>query len=192
MEATLPTGRSGRLLALGITGIALALVWLILVAPILGLYGDQAIRRDRDAALLVRMEQLVGRLPDLRDRAAALAEGGGQSFTIEGVSDAVAAATLQDTLQNMASVVGGNVASFETVPAQTVGGYRRIGLKLSLHVPWTVLVNLLKSIEEAHPPMLIDELEIHALPMNNLVAGQRLEASFTVYAFRSGSPGEAR
>ena len=115
MEATLPTGRSGRLLALGITGIALALVWLILVAPILGLYGDQAIRRDRDAALLVRMEQLVGRLPDLRDRAAALAEGGGQSFTIEGVSDAVAAATLQDTLQNMASVVGGNVASFETV-----------------------------------------------------------------------------
>jgi hypothetical protein len=190
MDTTLPTGNRGRLLALAVTGCLLLLLWLAVVSPLIDFYVERADRIRRDATVLEHMTRLAASLPQLRERAHSMRESDEESvFTIEGGSDAVAAANLQSTLQEMATVDGANVTSFENVPAQTVGGYRRIGLKLSLHVPWTVLVNLLKSIEDAHPPMLIDDLEIHALPQLNLSGGLKLEAEFTVYAFRNATTG---
>ena len=187
MEMTLPTGRSGRLTALGITAILLLLTWLLAIGPAIGLYADRQAKLERDQALLDRMQALSASLPTLRNQAKTLERSGrSAALTIVGNSDALAAAALQSMLQDMANSAGGTVTSFETVPAQAVGAYRRIGLKLTMHVPWNQLVAMLRAVEEAHPPMLIDELDIHSLGVLNLIATPKLDASFTVYAFRSG------
>jgi hypothetical protein len=188
MEMAFPTGRSGRLAALGIAAILAILAWLLLVQPLVDLHADRARQLDRDRQLLARMEGLAASLPALRGQTAQLRQGGEHaSFTIEGASDAVAAANLQGMLQDMATAVSASITSFETVPGQTVGSYRRIGLKLTLHETWPVLIALLRSIEEADTPMLVDDLEVHALPMLNPQNGQRLQASLTVYGFRAGT-----
>jgi general secretion pathway protein M len=187
MEMALPTGNAGRVTALGITLLLLAVIWFSLVQTSIDLYGEGAERLAHDRLVLARMEQLAASLPALKAQQGDQRQRGQRaSITIEGGSDAIAAANLQSRLQDMATGAGGSVTSFETVPATAAtGGYRRIGMRLTIRAPWTVLVALLRNIEESATPMLVDEIEIHSLPSIGLPGVQKLETSFSVYAFRA-------
>jgi general secretion pathway protein M len=111
---------------------------------------------------------------------------------LEGGSDAVASAALQTIVQARATASGASVTSIETLPAETHGAYRRIGLRLSLSAPWPVLIELLRAIAEpgdgasaAVPNMVIDNLQFRAPPIQTRVADTPVTASFTVFAFRA-------
>ncbi len=192
MTGTLPTGRQGQMLALGITMIFLAIAWFAVAAPAIGLYQDRADKLHQREALVAHMEALAATLPALRQQASSREDDAPPAIiTIEGGSDAVAAATLQNAVQEMATSAGASLSSIEIAPADTVGAYRRVGIKLSLNAPWPVLVALLKSIEESSPPMLVDDLEIHASPIPKPDAKQQLDTAFTVYGFRAVTPTKA-
>ncbi len=189
MDMSLPTGQRGRLLALAVTGVLLLALWLVIASPLLDFYADRADRLAQREAVAARMERLAASLPDIKERAEAASDDGAtRILTLEGGSDAVAAAGLQNVLQDMATAVGASLSSVEIVPGDTVGAYRRVGLKLSLNVPWTTLVALMQAIEQASPPMLLDDVEIHASPVPNAPPTQPLDAEFTVYAFRAATP----
>jgi len=189
MDTSLPTGQRGKILALAIAGVLLIIVWGFMISPLIDFYTDRAATLQQRSEIALRMTRLAQRLPDLRNRVqAANSEATPTVLTIEGSSDAIAAATLQNTLQDMAKTVGASVSSIEIVQAESVGAYRRIGLKLSLNVPWAVLVGYLQAITQASPPMLIDDLEIHASPLPSNPTTQSMDASFTVYAFRAVAP----
>jgi hypothetical protein len=49
------------------------------------------------------------------------------------------------------------------------------------------VVNLLKSLEEAQPSMLVDDLHLTATPVGLNSIQLPLDASFTVYGFRVGT-----
>jgi hypothetical protein len=95
-------------------------------------------------------------------------------------------------VQDMATAKGANLVSVESLPAETAGAYRRIGLKLSMNAPWPVLVALLQSVEQATPPMLVDDLQIHGSPIAILNRAAGLEAGFTIYSFRAGGTTETK
>ena len=78
------------------------------------------------------------------------------------------------------------LSSAEQLPAEAVGGYRRIGLRVALAAPFPALVQLLQAIEQASPPMLIDDLRLHGPPPQSTLLP--MDASFTVLAFRGGKP----
>ena len=80
--------------------------------------------------------------------------------------------------------------SSNPLPAVPTGAYRRIGLRLSLTVPWPVLVRLLQVMKEERPRMVIDDLELHNAQLPTETGELLLNAVFTVYAFRGGT--EAR
>jgi general secretion pathway protein M len=103
---------------------------------------------------------------------------------LAGETDAVAGAALQLLMQQMAIGAGTSLSSVEVLPAESVGGYRRIGLHVALAAPWPALVHLLQSIEQATPPMLVDDLRLHGSPVANVALP--MDASFTVLAFRDG------
>ena len=101
---------------------------------------------------------------------------------------ALAGATLQSQLQSLAGTTGATLSSMETLTAEQSGPYRRIGVKLSISAPLPVLVQLMAQIEQARPPMLVDDLQIHGSPI--VLPGAQVSAldiGFTVYGFRSGS-----
>lgn len=181
----LPTGRPGRLLALALTFAVIAFLWFVVGSPLAGLYQEGAQQLEEHAAVADRMDALAALLPKLKERAAEADAGPPTSFTIEGTSDAVAAATLQNIVQEMASAAGANPQSVEILPGQTEAGYRRVGIKVTLNAPWTVLVALLRAIGSANTPLLVDDLEIHVTPT---AAGQPenpLDATLSVYGFRT-------
>ena len=187
MAAALPTGRQGRILASSLLILVAIVVWIGIAAPLIDVYDGQAEKLAQRAALAEHMAALAAELPQLKAQAAAVPANNGTA-TFDGATDALAGATLQSQLQSLATTAGATLSSMETLTAEQAGPYRRIGVKLNISAPLPVLVQLMDQIEQARPPMLIDDLQIHGSPI--VLPGalaSALDAGFTVYGFRSGN-----
>jgi general secretion pathway protein M len=185
--SNLPGGRRGQAMALGVTLIALVILWTGVVAPLIGLYEARQETLAQRRGLLVRMTMLADQLPTLRRQAGEKATAGpAPQALIEGASDAVASATLQERIQQMATQSEANLASVEALPGEQAGALRRIGLRVTLTTSWPVLVNLLAAIDEASPRMLVDDLQLQGSVIQVRQGEARLEARLNIYAFRVG------
>lgn len=178
----MPTGRPGTALAIGLLVLLLAAAWLGIAAPLFGIYQDRAVRVGQDRARLAHMQAIVATLPALREAAPAAQTG---AAMLDG-TDAIAAATLQGTVQSLATKAGATISSVETMPPVPAGTDRRIGLRVSLSAPWPVLVHLLQALAQANPAMQVTDLALHAAPAH--AASLPLTASFAVSALRAGGP----
>jgi general secretion pathway protein M len=188
MALALPEGPRGRALALAMTAIALALVWLGVAQPVLDSYAESADELERRAALAQRMSDLAASLPELQRAAQSqTTEAAPAAATLEGTSDAVAAASLQGLLEGMANSVSAHITSAEALPAEQVGAYRRISLRLTVGATWPVLIRMLQLVDRATPRMFIDELQIHAQPAAEKLREPPLDISLVVLSFRSAA-----
>lgn len=181
----LPTGRAGQALAAGLLVLALAAMWLGVAAPALDWYAARSATLANRQALAARMAALIAAAPALQ---AAAQPADPAHALLAGATDAIAEAALQQLVQDMTAQAGASLTSAEALPAAVAGGYRRLGLRVSVNGPWPVLVALFSAIERGSPRMLIDDLQLQ--PGLLLTPGARmpLDASFTVLAFHSGGP----
>jgi len=183
---SLPTGRRGQVLAVALLLLVLAAAWMAVASPLLEWHADRAEALQQRNLLARRMAQVAAGLPDLQRQAAAAAAVGPVAATLlGGSSDAVAGATLQQLIQDMAGRAGATLSSTEALPAEAVAAYRRIGVRVALSAPWAVLVQLLRAIGQASPQMLVDDLQIRGARQFGLTGEPPLEASFTVLGFRA-------
>jgi hypothetical protein len=106
---------------------------------------------------------------------------------LQGDSDAIAGATLQEQVQGMASSSNAQLTSIETLPGEQVGAYRRIGVRVELAAQLAVVTHLLAAIEQAQPNMLVDDIRLTATPAGPQNVQLPLDVAFTVYAFRVGT-----
>ena len=187
MALILPTGRAGQRLAIGLTALLIAVIWIGVASPLLGWYADREEDLRQQTALAGRMQAVADSLPSVqRDAARMEASGPPPRSVFDGTSDAVDGATLQGQIEQMARAAGATLTSSEALPSEQAGAYRRIGVHLSLSAPWPVLVALLQAIAEATPRMLTDDLQLQGSPLLARAATLPLDASLTVFAFRSG------
>src|SRR5260370_31451187 len=137
--------------------------------------------------LLPRLKALAAELPELRMRAAELHDTvRARKVMLDGASDAIASASLQSRIEELAASVGATIGSVESLPAEARAGYRRVGLRYVLSGPYESLVKLLAKLEAATPPLVIDNLHIHGVlrrPGTPAAAG--LDAGLAVYGLRS-------
>ena len=189
MNAALPDGPRGQALAVGLTVIAAAAIWLGAISPLLALHSERSDALEQRRVLATHMEDLVASLPDLRRQEALMATTGARPVpTLDGATDAIAGAALQERLQALALSAGANLASLETLPAEPRGAYRRIGVRVTAVANWPPLVGLLRAVESATPRMVLDDVEVHGPPVRNLSADTfPLRAAFTLFAFRAGT-----
>lgn len=170
-----------------ITCLAVALVWFGGISPVLEWRAEQAGQAAMRAETLTRMQALVDRLPAMQAEAEARKAGAAESrVLLAGQTDAVAAAELQQIVQRLTVDAGGRLSSVQILPAERVGNYRRIMLRVSLQAPYAAGIAILHSIAGARPAMLVDDLKLQAPPMRN--AALPMDASFTVLAYRAGNP----
>ena len=189
MERALPEGPRGRLLALAITVVLLVSLWLGCIQPLFDMYFARADELDHRRVLLQHMAAVAATLPDLQQQPTS--ELPSRFVLLEGGSDAIAGATLQSTVQGLANRAGISLNSVETLPAEQRGSYRRIGLRLSLSAPWPALIELLRLIEQEPTSMLTDDMQLRAPPLQIRSAAASVNASFTVFSFRS-APSEKK
>jgi general secretion pathway protein M len=181
---TLPTGRRGQIVALGVALITVMALWLIVISPLIGFYSDRADRLEKQQSVLTRMEGLVAQRQELMEQAANLGDTGpAKGNLLDGSSIPVATAALQGMVQDIASTSGATLASVESLPGETGNGYRRVGVKLSLSASWPVLTHFLEALQESDTPMAIDDLQIHSGGETPKTPDlQVFEAGFAVYA----------
>ena len=185
MALALPSGPRGQLLAIGMTVAGAALLWLAEVTPLLAWRADLADTRDRREALAGRMAAVSATLPALqRQVEATTASGPPVQALIEGASDAVAAAALQEKIQDLARGAGVTLSSTEALPAEAAGRARRIGIRLSLSGTWPTVIGFLQASAQSAPRMLVDDLQMQRAP--TLLGAERpLDVSLAVFGFRA-------
>lgn len=186
MMASLPTGRRGQALAVALLGMVLAVAWFAIAAPLLEWHADRNEALQQRGALARRMAQIADTLPTLQRQAAAAAAAGPVAATlIEGSTDAVAGARLQQAIQDMAARAGATLSSTEALPAEPAGAHRRIGVRVALAAPWDVLIQLLRAVGQASPQMVVDDLQLHGVRQFGTQRDAPMDASFVVLSFRA-------
>jgi general secretion pathway protein M len=187
MAFVLPSGRGGQGLAVGVTLLAVLLTWLGVIAPVMEWHTDRDETLRRQRALAHRMAALVETLPALRKVAADTAGNGPKPGTLlAGATDAVAAAALQQKLDELAATSGVRIGSEEILPAQAAGEFRAIAVRVTLTAPFQALVALLEALAQAEMPMVADEMQLRGPQNANRDSDLPVDARFTVTAYRSG------
>jgi type II secretory pathway component PulM len=185
----LPTGASGRVLAISILGVLIALVYVALIVPLIDVYqSGEAALADRQL-LVPKLEHLAAEVPGLRARLATLqTAGAGNEVTLDGASDALASANLQSRLEQLAAANGVSISSTEAIAAEDRGPYRRIGLRVAINGNYEAVIRLLSAIHEAAPPLILANLQIHGLFRAVAIrTSYPLESRFEVYGLRVGA-----
>ena len=181
------TGYQGRLLALLLLLVVLGAVYLVVAAPLLELYAGRAAVVENGRMLVPRLKAAANELPELRARVADLrATAGARKVTLDGSSDAIASANLQNRIAELAASVGVTTGSTESLPVEVRGGYRAIGLRYTLSGPYEALVKLIAKLEAATPPLVIENLHIHGvLRRPGTPMAGALDAGLDVIGFRN-------
>jgi general secretion pathway protein M len=180
------TGRCGQALAIAVVILALALAWFGAVDPVRSWFNDRDLLLERRQALLHRMREVAATLPALRAASATDAgrdDSAGISM-LSGASDAVAAANLQEHVQQMAGAAGVSLTAVETLPATAAGEWQRVSLRISLNASWPVLMDLLRAIEQSPTRILIDDVHFHMETVVTHPTVLPVQASMVLYGFR--------
>ena len=177
----LPTGRRGQALAVGLLAVALAIGWAGLAAPLLGWFAQRQDRLEQRQTLAVRMAAVAATAPALQRQVAA-GSTDTRPATLPGATEAIAGATLQQRLQEMADHAAVRMTSAEVLGAEPSGKYRRIRVHLAVSAPWARLVRLLSDIDGAAPRMLVSELQLNQSRSVTPSPVKPLDAAFTVVA----------
>ena len=159
-----PGSLLARVLALVLLAAAVAGAWLLVVLPVLHAWhaNGAAIEQaeallQRQRALALQRPALLARIEEERQQADALAG------YLQGPSDALAAAELQDRLKAVVEAAGGELRSTRIVPAEAVEaspGTRRTALQVQMVVTIDGLAAILYGLESGQPYVLIDELSV--------------------------------
>ena len=195
MQPTLPTGIAGRCLALALLFAGVGALYLLVAGPVLDLYNDREAALEHQRILEPRLHAAADQLPALHTRLAALqASASTRKVTLEGNSDAIASANLQSLIDELANSAGITVASTEGIAPDDRGPYRRIGLRIALNGDYENLLALLAALDKATPPLVIENLQIHARIQALALApataaprpptATRLDAGLEIYGFR--------
>jgi hypothetical protein len=173
--------------------------YFLAVAPLVSLYQQRAAALEDARALLPHLRAVAAELPALGARLAELRSAARtRKVTLDGASDALAAANLQSRIEALAASVGVTIGSTESLQVEVTQGYRRVGLRFVLSGPYDTLVQLLARLWQATPPLVVDNVQFHGvlrrpiLPQPGMTPGG-LDAGVDVYGFRSdGQTASAR
>ena len=190
---TLPEGKAGKALALGLCGILLLLVALVVIRPLVEFHAGM---RDELSLLVgqrVRLARLESELPRLQQQVAELKaekQVDDAGLLLPDASDAVAAAALQTKLKALGASAGADINSVESLAPRRQDGFRRIGVRVAMTCDLQALTAILSGLATAKPPLFVDNLDVR---YNGLAAQQTGDAApmmnvgFDVYGYRADS-----
>ena len=182
----LPEGGRGRFLALALTFLALAAVWIGVISPLWSWYAarGQAIADQR--TMLEHMRAIRDTLPDLSKRVReAAAQAAGTTILLEADTDAVAGAQLQQLTSGLLARHGITPSEEEVIQPETSGRLRRIGVRLKFQARWSDLIGFLRDLETSRPRLFADDLRIQTVEVPDHPTGEMVETTLVVMGFRA-------
>ena len=136
-------------------------VYILLVEPII--VGYDATGREIEEAhdQLARFERAAAMRPVLLKQMKEFeAQQKAQGYFLKGSTDALAAADLQDQVNNLVADKGGTLQSIQPMPGVEEKGLMRITLRVQMTGTTETLFDVLYALESGSPVLFIDELDI--------------------------------
>lgn len=185
----MPTGRRGQILAVALALAVLAALYLLVAAPLIGLYAERQGMIETRLLLLPRLQATAAELPVLHADITRLStDRRARQLTLDGATDALASASLESRLDAFARSVGATIGSTEMLPTAPRGPYRRIGLRVILTGTYETLVKWLAKLATAQPPLIVDNLQLHGLlAQPGMRTAATIDAGIDVYGFRTAA-----
>ncbi|MFL5255873.1 MAG: type II secretion system protein GspM [Rhodopila sp.] len=154
-----------------------ALVWSVMISPALSWYSERNDMLQRQEVMARRMAALVQTLPLLR-RAAEEAdrESQTQAHLLPGGFSALAAASLQQQLNERATAAGVTMSSQEILPPQADGSLSQIAVRAAVSAPCRNLIGFLQALAEPEIPLVVTELQIRGIPMTMMRGPDAIES----------------
>ena len=161
-----PGSAPAKIVALAVLAILLLVVNQMIIQPLIGLYRDNQDHISRTSKLQQRYRALAAERPVLTRRLAAFAdENDLHAAYLEGPSDALAAAELQDLAATAIGDASGEITSTQILPSVKVEDgprLRQTGLKLRFSADIDGLAEALYDLETNEPYLFVDELLVVA------------------------------
>lgn len=153
-----------RTVAIALLAIALLAGYRLIMAPVLNAFRDGKARIEQAEELLQRYEALAQQRPLLNDRLAEQEERAASAAGyLQGPSDALAAAQLQDRVKSVVEAAGGELRSTQILPAEQPEadlGVRRTTLRVHFVVTIEGLEETLYDLETGQPYLIIDDVTV--------------------------------
>lgn len=183
-----------HVLALGILGILLLMIYSFVIAPVLTKYQTE----NQQIETLTDQLQRYKRLSDSREYETGLLKKVKQdsplkSFFLEGETRSVVSAKLQQKLKQVVAQTGGQIVSTQGLP-QTTGNTQSIPsvtLKVQLKAGIDELKELLFAMETSRPGLYVENLSISSSPVRNSSYAKRqvmppLDIRFNLTGYTTG------
>jgi len=148
----------GRVAALAILAILMAILWIGPVSAYLDLVGDGAERIEQRALLLQRYRALTSMPAPETPRSAP----GSPAVMLPDTPDAQAVAMLQESVKAAASASRVRINSLQVLRSETLASAVKIGVRIRAAGDAAGLARLLFAIEAARPVLYPDNLQIQA------------------------------
>ncbi len=159
-----PGSLLSRTLAVVLLGVALLGGARLVVAPLLAAWRDAAAEIEQAEFLLQRYRALAEQRGAMAERLAEQQElAASAAGYLQGPSDALAAAQLQDRVKTVVERAGGELRSTQILTATPVeidATIRRTALRVQFVVTVAGLAETLYELETGQPYLLIDELTV--------------------------------
>ncbi len=156
--------RLSRLLALAMLVFVLAVPYMAIVRPYLDAIAagretisEQVGMRDRYNALAAGDAAIDERLADSSDET-----DGGESAYLEGASEALVAADLQNRVKTVVQDNGGVLNSTQILETTSESGFRRLAVRARMSASMEALYKVLYDLETQRPFLFIDNIDINA------------------------------
>lgn len=160
---TLITPRLSRLLALALLLVVIAVPYLGVVRPYLEALregretlADTAALRDRYVALAAAGAGVDGWAERLRD------EGEGEAAYLQGASEALVSADLQNRVKTVLQANGGVLNSTQILDTTSEEGFRRLAVRVRMSGGSEALYKVFHALETERPFLFVDNVDINA------------------------------
>lgn len=172
-----------RASAIALLLMTLAGFWLLVLAPLATHVGNLREQIDTQRVVLGRLHAYSAKRDEIERIARESTAGSDDQMFLEGKTDALKVAALQSTLAGFLARSGGQLRSTRSLGVSDRDGVRLIGVEIQLGGFTEHLQELLLSIERSRPLMLVDQLEVNAIPPRGEGARHgRLAVKIDVYA----------
>lgn len=157
-----PGSLIAKMAAVAILVILLLASYQLIVQPLMGLYQTNQDKITHSHELLQRYQALADERPALTERLAGL-DDDQEAFAgyLEGPSDALAAAQLQNLATEIIEATKGDIKSSQTLPVVAIEAdptVRRPGVKLRFETSIDGLAAALYDLETVEPHLFIDQM----------------------------------
>lgn len=181
-----------RIVAIGLLCLVGAILYSVLVRPLVALYASQQQTMAEQRQLLDRYERYAAARADLAEQLEALrSDRSAQEGYLEGENETLVAAQLQNRIRSVVQSTGAKLSSTQVLQGTEESGFRRIGVRVTMACNVADLQKIFHQLEGGRPYLFLDNLDVSGEQARRrsgeVGVREDLNVSFDAYGFMRAS-----